>query len=390
MSETGVPHVIVLDDEPETQRTAFRHTEPGSARFEVLHPEEVDGDTLNTADLVMVDYLIDAWEARENSLQLGLRPSNGIALSAVLREHAGRLDRPTGFALNTGNPAALWMTPAETRAHLIARAYNLEWVFLKSESERNIQQATSLASAIRRLPQRWPGADHDGATRLVLSLLGLAKTPDDGTAPPWTPMALSDIEVCRPPLTELAERNHGLLFLRWLLQRILPYPCFLHDSHRLAARLRITHGSLISALRQGLGTWLQPYKYEGMLADFAGDRWWRSGVEFALWELADGASVPMGELHARLAKETGVELVPAGVVDPIVCIDENYRVLEGTYPPDRVVRIQPDDWPGYASQAWTTVELARSHPRLKAMVVDEEQDQLPVPEAAPPGPEVAR
>ena len=375
-TEPMVPLVVVIDDDPESQRTVFRHTPSELVRFEVLSPDEVDEDVLNTADLIMVDYLINDWPARDNIAQLGLKPSNGIALTAVLREHAGKLDRPTGFALNTGNPDALWITPAETRTHLIARNYNLEWVFLKSESAQNVQQAISLASAIRRLPGRWPGADHTKATGLVLNLLGLMNDSDQDSVPPWSLTALNDIESCRPPLTELAERNHGLLFLRWLLQRILPYPCFLYDSHRLAARLRVSHLSLKAALDGELGVWLRPYNFKGVLGDFAGVRWWRSGVEYALWELTGGVSVPARALHEKLSKEANAELVPAPVADPIICIDENYRVLDEAFSPSQVVRIQPDDWPSYASQAWTTLELAKQHPRLEAMVLDEEQDQL--------------
>lgn len=372
----AVPHVVVVDDDPESQRTVFRHAPPEQARFEILSPGEVDEEVLKSADLLMVDYLIDDWEARDNVPQLGLRPRNGIALTAVLREHAGRLDNPTGFALNTGKPDDLWMTPAETRTHLIARNYNLEWVFLKSESDQNVRQAISLASAIRRLPTTWPGDDHAKATVLVKTLLGLMKGSDENSAPPWAPMALNDVESCRPPLTELAERNHGLLFLRWLLQRILPYPCFLYDSHRLAARLRVSHASLKRALVGDLGTWLKPYIFQGVLGDFAGDRWWRSGIEYALWEVTGGLSVTAGVLRETLSRQANVELVPSPAADPIICIDENYQVLDEASSPSQVVRIQPDDWPSYASQAWTTIELAEHHPRLRAMVLDEGQDQL--------------
>lgn len=390
MRETALPLILVIDDEPDSQRGVFRLADPSIARFDVLHPEEVDSDILDSADLVLVDYLIETWVARDSAPQLGLRPINGVALSALLREHAGKLDRPTGFALNTGNPRELWITPAETRAHIIARAYNLEWVFLKDDGEQNIKQATSLAEAIRELPHHWPGEDHDRATNLVLNLLGLMKGDDEDSVPNWTTTALSEVESCRPPLTELAERNHGLLFLRWLLQRILPYPCFLYDSHRLASRLRVSHSSLQTALSGELGNWLQPYRFDGVLRHFAGARWWRAGIEIALWELTDGAGMPANELRKLISQVSRIELEPSGADNPIICIDENYRVIEQTFAPSTVVRIQPDDWPGYASQAWTTRELAQSHPRLKAMVVDEEQERVANSDGASPDTEVSR
>jgi hypothetical protein len=390
VSETTLPHILVIDDEPDSQRGVFRLADASVALFDVHHPEEVDADLLDSADLVLVDYLIDNWATRDSAPQLGLKPVNGVALSALLREHAGKLDRPTGFALNTGNPAALWITPAETRAHIIARAYNLEWIFLKDDGEQNIRQATSLAEAIRALPRQWPGEDHEKATNLVLNLLGLMKGDDEDSVPTWTTTALSEVESCRPPLTELAERNHGLLFLRWLLQRILPYPCFLYDSHRLASRLRVSHPSLQAALNGELANWLEPYRFQGVLHDFVGDRWWRAGIEIALWELTDGASVPASELRKLISQVADVELEPSDADNPILCIDENYRVIEQSFAPSQVVRIQPDDWPGYANQAWTTRELAKAHPRLKAMVIDEEQDRVEDSDKTPPDTEASR
>ena len=210
----------------------------------------------------------------------------------------------------------------------------------------------------------------------VQTLLGLASQSGDPTEPDWIAPALTEVEDCRPPVTELSERNHGLVFLRWLLQRILPYPCFLLDTYRLAARLRVSHESLQQALSQGLAGFLSPCCYRGVLAGFLGDRWWRAGVEDRLWELTDGASVPAAILREKLSQAAGVHLEPSSSDSPIVCVDENYLPLPEACSADAVVRIQPDDWPRFASQAWTTVELAREHPRLKAMVVAEDRDKV--------------
>lgn len=301
---------------------------------------------------------------------------NGIALAAVLREQANPIERPTGFALHTGKPEELWLTLAEPRRHLIARAYNLEWIFLKSEPTDVIRQATILAKAIHALPTNWPGDDYTQALRHVQTLLGLGSWPDDQTEPVWVAPALTEVEDCRPPLTELSECNHGLVFLRWLLQRILPYPCFLFDTYRLAARLRVSHESLKHALGRDLARFLSPCIYKGVLAGFLGDRWWRPGVEDRLWDLTDGASVPAAILRDELSRATGVDLEPSSSDNPIVCVDENYLPLPRACSADAVVRIQPDDWPRFASQAWTTVELAREHPRLEAIVVAEDRDKV--------------
>jgi hypothetical protein len=344
--------------------------------FEVVHPDEVDQESLNAADLVLVDYILDTWPARSRVDQISLRPENGVALTAVLREQANLVARPTGFAIHTGRPEGLWLTPAEPRRHLIARAYNLEWVFLKSEPIVVVRQATILAEAIRSLPSHWPGDDHGKAIENVRVLLGLTSPPDSPDAPSWFEPALTDVETCRPPLTELSERNHGLVFLRWLLQRIFPYPCFLLDTARLAARLRISHAALGQALSGPMGERLSRCRYRGALAGFLGELWWRVGVEDSLWELMGGASLAPSDLRKVLSGVAGMELAPSASDTPIVCIDENYRPLPEACSADAVVRLQPDDWPLFASQPWTTVSLARQHPRLRAMVVEEDRGKV--------------
>src|SRR5262249_40560932 len=160
-------------------------------------------EVLNEADLVLVDFVLNNWDSRDALGPLALRPPNGIALASVLREHAGSLKRPTGFAMHTGQPNQLWLTPAAPRRHLIARAYNLEWVFLKNESEDVLKQAPILAAAVRRLPQSWPADDHSAALRNIRGLLGLDETENTDT-PVWVSNALVDVEGCRPPLTELS------------------------------------------------------------------------------------------------------------------------------------------------------------------------------------------
>ena len=274
MSTARPPAVLVVDDEPDGQRTVFLHAQGGSATYKVVHPEDVTRDLLNEADLVLVDYVLNTWASRDSVGQVALKPENGVALASLLREHAGSLRRPTGFAIHTGQPERLWLTPAEPRRHMIARAYNLEWIFLKNEPQTVLRQAPTLAAAVRRLPQSWPTDDHERALQNVRGLLGLGQA-DDADTPGWVSSAMVDVEGCRPPLTELSERNHGLVFLRWLLQRILPYPCFLLDSSWLAARLYVSHQALQASLAGKLREYLAPVEYGGVLARFTGDRWWQ-------------------------------------------------------------------------------------------------------------------
>lgn len=378
MSGDVPPVVLVVDDDPEPQRAAFRDSGV-AAHFEVVHPDEVDDDLLRAADLVLVDLRLENWPARDNARELWGQPVNGLALAAVLREHANRLGRTVGFALRSGHLADISVSPAEPRAHAVARAHNLEWVFSKVPGvspDPTPGQAATLAAAVGALPGEWSPNDRAETEARVVRLLGI---PGDSV---WRSTALKDVENCRPPLTELSAKNHGLLFLRWLLQRILPYPCFLLDSHRLAARLRTSHASLLEALLGPLGERLGRVKYSGIGAGFLGDRWWRAAVEDLLWELTGGVSVPAAALRSKLSDLAGIELLPSVTENPIVCVDENYVALSEAASAADVVRIQPDDWPVFASQAWTTVELAKRHARLRANVASEDWERVAVPDEA--------
>ncbi len=376
MSTNRPSKVVVIDDEPEEQRPVFRNLPPGAATFEVIHPEEIDSDQLNSADLVLVDYVLTHWPERDEQKQIGLAPQKGLSLCSVLREQLNADSHPTGFALQTGQPEKLWITPAESRQHVIARAYNLEWVFLKSDSTDVIRQASILADAIRALPSEWPGDNHNASIKLVLGLLKIDQPVAGDDLSQWSPTALAEISSCCPPLTELSERNHGLVFLRWMLHRILPYPCFLLDSHRLAARLRVTHESLLIALKTKLGTLFENCRYTGVLADFLGARWWRAGIEDALWDLTEGVTVAPGVLREKMEKITASKLVASSSESPVVCVGADFQQLPEACAPEDVVRIQPDDWPPYASQAWTTVTLAKDHPRLAAVVVEDDINRV--------------
>lgn len=121
--------------------------------------------------------------------------------------------------------------------------------------------------------------------------------------------------------------------------------------------------------------WLAPAAYGGVLTTFMGARWWRAGVESLIWSLG-GGSMAAKRLHSKLNDEVGISLEPITDPEPVVCIDQNYAPLPEACPGADVVRIVPDDWPLYAGQAWTTVTLARQHPRLTAIVAESDAGRL--------------
>ena len=217
-----------------------------------------------------------------------VRPETGLALAAVLREAADRSkgERPTAFGLHTArlSEARGRLRLAEGSArHVVARLNNLEWVFQKTDSGR-YGQIVVLADAVSELPAEWPGDEEGNSGRVAQRLLGL----EEGAS--WYERSWRDVRECRPPIHETAGSGRGVVFIRWLLHEIIPYPCFLWDLHWVAARLRLP----VRVLQQVAGgdsrfaERLKAIRYSGLLEGFLGDRWWRSGVEHYRWELGRG------------------------------------------------------------------------------------------------------
>ena len=373
MGEAARPRVLIIDDRADSERSSLVNWEE-SVEVTVLHPQDVASEDLAEVDVVLVDYKLDHWAERDNLEAISLKPMDGLALAAVLRVHVERItERPIALAIRSAHLADLTGGfPPEPRVHILARRYNVEWIFPKRPAtgqDVTIAQVAVLASAVQRLPEAWPVEDPDEARRLVEGFMAI---PDE----PWAGLVWQDIEACRPPIHELTRSIHGLAFLRWMLHRILPYPCFLSDTRHLAARLRVTHESLLSAMTGGLETAMEPFSFKGGLAGFLGPRWWRSGVESFLWELTDGNPFEPQRVRDLLSRNVRVTLEATTSSQPVVCVDENYQALPKVYDPTEAIRIQPDDWPAYADQSWTTIELARENPALKAIVIEADKDRL--------------
>jgi len=171
---------------------------------------------------------------------------------------------------------------------------------------------------------------------------------------------------------------HGMELLRWMLHRILPYPCFLLDHIRVAARLRITPASFLRALgsETSLSKAIRECEYTGIAAQFLGNRWWRSGIESILWDLTGGAPFDGAALREVLSRASEQLIEPSQQSDPIVCVDQNYRPLEAFSDISSSVRLMLDDWPSFADQPWTTIQAAKQHPELLAAVVEQDIDKL--------------
>lgn len=395
------PVTLVVDDEPESQlllRDALR--ERGAC--EVLEPWRVEQMDLEAADLVLVDLTLESGPELEESVPLAQRPADGLALAAVLRSHlpqskpphlrTGSERPPTAFALHTSHLDYLVPDlPPDIGEHVAARLNNLEWAFRKQEAKfsfkensvapplvprrlltagpSRVERIEALASAAAALPERWAHGSFEDTSAMLRGLLGLG----DDT---WHLGAEEHARRCHPPLFEVAADSHGLAFIRWLLHRIFPYPSFLIDSHYLALKLQLDHNVFVELVtaRPGVAALLDVARYSGVLDDFTGPRWWRSGVDAVIFQLTEGDIFNRARLQRELDAVAQDSLTYQSESN-VLCLGPNYRPT-GVRERVETVRVQPDDWPPFADPAFAAIDDASTDSGLSRIVVMDDVSRL--------------
>ena len=364
MTNVEKPSILVVDDEPDNLGSQVDLGLADRAIAYVIHPQDVEMSHLEDVDLVLVDYRLDSWPEREKQ-PVSLKPSTGMALAVMLREHVDRSqnDRLTAFALHTGHLNDIQgRLPPATAQHVLARLNNLEWVFPKKGRHRYEQMAL-LADAVRQLPSQWPEDSAGSSTSRVRQLLAMDEEANSFER------CWRDVLDCRVPVHELTAGGHGILFIRWLLHQVLPYPSFLWEEHWVAARLRISVDVLRKVLagNSDLAKDLESMRYSGILAGFLKDRWWRGALEDYVWELAGGRRDEQSLLEV-LTDRAGMELYPIDANPAVVCVDTDFQPTGQFLSPMTAVTLLLDHWPPFADSAWMDVETVRDDPALLAMV----------------------
>ncbi|MEX2193915.1 MAG: hypothetical protein WD844_01395 [Thermoleophilaceae bacterium] len=359
------PFVVIVDDEPDNVQGLAADLHKTLA-VQVLEPQELDEPALREGTIFLVDLFLTDWPGREE-LTPGAQVFDGVALAAVIRAHARNARRPPPIiALNTGHAGDFSDLPVEIREHAIARANNLEWVFLKNDSRSSIpthERVAELAEAQRRLPRDWREA---AAETDLLELLGARESELDEILDAW------------PPIREVNTDTAGVAMLRWLLHRVLPYPCFLLDERHVAVRLGLSCSALNAAAEGGskLAEALSRCSYKGVLAGFDGPRWWRSRIEEMLWELSPSRDLPT--TVAALQALSDVPLERTETPNGVVVLDADYTPRPEPADVAEAVRIRLDDWPPYAEDAWASIDDAREDPRLRDRVLPLDRARLDV------------
>lgn len=366
MADVDLPRILIVDDDDAAQHALGLQ---GRAEARTRHPNDVEADDLDWADLVLMDFRIEHWDDREALDQVALRPPNGLALAAVLREHADSQnadgDDYTAFAIHTGHVGEISrrLHTSNKAAHVIARLNNLEWVFDKSDGTR-FERSTELGAAVRAISNSWKEVEHGGVEAALERLLDL-----NGDML-WQSRAFDDVVLCQVPLSEFSAGTNGLLFLRWLLHSILPYPTFLWAEQWVAARFGITPSSLRTVLdgESDLAADIDACRYSGILRGFLGPRWWRAGVEQYAWDIRANEARDPDAFHQKLEERAGDTLERLAIASPVVCIERDLSTADELCSLEDAVRMVPDLWPAYAGTAYATIASVKDDPEFAAVV----------------------
>ena len=379
MSDPG--KIVFVDDQPwSTLRGTIDGLTGAGFQTVLVHPHELTERDLRGANLVLVDFLLEDrnWPERAE-LPFAARLQDGLALAGSLRAWLHQ------YTQDGGSPAAIALhsaeldqlsreIPLEIREHALARVHGLEWVFEKAKTDQTArlrERIILLAQAVQNVPATWP-VDPQKADADLKNFLDLPRGPDTFGEAAW-----ADVLDCHPPLHELSSASRGLAILRWLAQRILPYPCFLLDECQVALKLRVEPASLRVLLTNDdddLAQQLGRAEYRGALACFDGRRWWRAGIDQLLWDVTDGQMFERETLVAALEASTSVELSFLETQNPVAVVNENY-LSDGVRAASECVRLMLDDWPPYASDPWTTIEAA-AEPAVAMRVAPDDRDRL--------------
>jgi len=369
--------VLIVDDEPyeRAEEVAEEVAADGAAVADAVHPEKLSRAEIEEADLILVDVRLDKWTAKRDASEadkavteqrVATRPLNGVALAAVIRSQLPDDDnRIRGVALLSANLTDLVedFTRAATE-HAAARFNSVEWAFDKKEIDELpplAHRIRSFAAALRTLDEQWPKVEDE--TDREAALFKVLKLGDGN----WAGSAQRDVHAAQAPLNQYGTATHGLSVLRWLGQRVLPYPTFLLDARRLAMACAVSPEVVDdSRTLAALESVFDGAQYQGPLADFLGPRWWRTGVRETVRQMS-GETLPGREVHAAVEDRVGVSLPPLEPPGAVLGIDGELNVI-GPVASERAVRIRPDDWPPFAETGWLSKDELVKDPDLIDLV----------------------
>lgn len=371
---TEAPHVLLVDDQPDTRELlrgplAVSVLAPADSQFN----EELQAQ-ISKVDLVLIDQELKLDESE------WLKAVDGAALVGNFRSHARKLkiSLPPLVLITAYQEAYANEIPAVgptvplngtflRREHRLAPTLDVEWILAKDD--------TATPGKIVELAVASVAARHcigsGGAT-----LDEIEKFLELASAEPWAESGKEYVQRARPPVsmdTSSAEDHPRgpTTVLRWLLQRVLPYPGLMLSDLYAAWTLRVSYDSFLEFLRAATKTpWesaIFSAQYHGPLATFLGRRWWAAGIEHAAWQLHERAN-QTGNLQAAIdVLAPGSPLKALDLQDPVVVWTEDL-IEQQIAPIDSAVQLHPPGWPAEAIEPWVLRSDVDADPILKSML----------------------
>ena len=354
--------ILLVDDEPERHEgliSRMRHR----AKIVSLDPSDVTLADLADIDLVSVDeYFADEWYGSIADLSASLRNEDGLAVAAAFRSQARGLSKDYAVSLHSGELARLAAgLPVSTREGLTAAQHDLDWVFAYG-SDAFGERLVDLAVAVRSATQSGSSFREDAGASWL-------QAPDTS----WKLVAQDQIEDCRPPAHALAENTGGRSYVRWLAQRILPYPTFLYDQNHSANILGILPESFQAIASLGK---VRPIEYRGPLQSFLGQRWWRAGWQGLLREAGVTTWDTSSAKAEALSRVLDTTLLPLPHEQTVVTYDLESRVVDVGADLTVSVRLNLDGWPVFADDPWASSAATASDPSLLRLVARADRAQI--------------
>lgn len=365
----SMANVLIVDDDPDTGADQLAaDLDLLGVDADALQPDEVTQERLEKADLILVDYVLAKWgvtrrKAREPGI-VATSPRDGLALAAVLHSRLPTgAKRARGVGLYSAKLGQLVanFSPSVTE-HAAARINGLDWAFGKGDIKGlppTADRVQSLAVAMVGLADQWNRESESAGRDALEAILAVP-------ARPWADEAWRDVSAAQPPLYQLASASDGRAILRWLAQRVLPYPAFLLGREHLALAFGVTPESLAKTSREKLDKTLGA-RYSGSLDCFLGPRWWRAGIRARMIEWT-GSLQATPDAAKRLSKELGVRLKRLHPPNSVLAMDAKLRAPTVLVARENAVRILPDDWPPFADTAWLRIDAIRKKPSLRQYV----------------------
>lgn len=321
------------------------------------------------------ELIITDWDLEGMAKQPSFLPEDGKALNEVLRAKGRKNPENPLYTIFTGRLNDIPDVEHHlNRPHILAQDLDADWVGSKDKGPEFRRQLLLLCNARRQLREN--PVPPEQIAEYWRTLFDLPADLD------WSEEALNDIDRFQPPVQHLyGSARDERIFLRWMTRLVFPYPTFLLDSYEVAIQLRLEPKGVDRSLAvetSGLSRALLALRYKGILAGFAGKRWWRVGVADWLWRLVDGNPYDRERMGQALVTLSGDQVTLLDQQDPVLVRDERGRPKEDDLVVDasQAVRIQPDEWPASAPWPWARISTVRKDPILRAIVLPDDQHRL--------------